>query len=206
MAGWLSECAEVARNADQGPAEIQSPNPVDDHARGQWVVRAGDRLSQFLPAAPLSERLRLSLGEYLQEATADDGSLIADIAADENMQVGRRALANDVHSVFGLARLSAIRPGTLVFQPPVKHARARKHAGKGIVILGRNWVEFMIMTARASHRQAEQPPADRIDALFPFVRHHRRAITAKVLRSQAEEAKGYLVGQVVWLDQVGCQL
>ena len=48
--------AEVAGGADQSPAEVVLPDPVDHHARRQRIVGAGDGPGQLEPAAPLAKR------------------------------------------------------------------------------------------------------------------------------------------------------
>ena len=48
----LAEGAEVGRRADDPAAEVVLPDPVDHHPRRQRVVRVGDPVGQFQPAAP----------------------------------------------------------------------------------------------------------------------------------------------------------
>ena len=42
MAGSFSQVTEVAGRFDDAFAEMVLPDPVDDDARRQWVVRRGD--------------------------------------------------------------------------------------------------------------------------------------------------------------------
>ena len=51
MRGPFAELAEVARRAHDAVAEMMLPDAVHHHARGERIVRVGDRFGQFQPAA-----------------------------------------------------------------------------------------------------------------------------------------------------------
>src|ERR1700730_15679747 len=68
MRRLLSLFAEVARRADDALAEMILPNAVPHDAGRQWMVRPGDPLSQFQPAAALGDGRLLLAGQDDGEA------------------------------------------------------------------------------------------------------------------------------------------
>src|SRR5258706_11860468 len=57
MRRWLRARSEVVRRADNSLPEMVQPYAIDDHARGERVIRADDLLRQFQPAAAVLEGL-----------------------------------------------------------------------------------------------------------------------------------------------------
>ena len=51
----IAHLAEVAGRAHDARAEVMLPDPIHHHARGQRILRDGDRFGQFQPAAALGE-------------------------------------------------------------------------------------------------------------------------------------------------------
>src|SRR5450432_1119001 len=47
MAGLFALCAEVAGRANQTGAEVMGPDTIDDHPRGERIIRARDGVCQF---------------------------------------------------------------------------------------------------------------------------------------------------------------
>ena len=48
---------------------------------------------------------------------------------------------------------------------------AAENPGHGVVILGADWIEFVIVAAGAAHRQTQKRPTDDIDLLVHHVHH-----------------------------------
>src|SRR3954470_7808561 len=46
---------------------------------------------------------------------------------------------------------------------------AGEYSVQGVVILSGNWIELVIVTSRARHRQAERPPRHHVDAIVDDV-------------------------------------
>src|SRR5207248_1401176 len=55
----------------------------------------------------------------------------------------------------------------------VRLARAGEDAGQGVVILRRDRIELVIVTASAGDRQAEKRAAERVNTLLPLLRDYR---------------------------------
>src|SRR5258708_18861694 len=51
----LAKLAEIAGCAHDSLPEVKCPNAIGDHASGERIVRAGDRLGQLQPAARSEE-------------------------------------------------------------------------------------------------------------------------------------------------------
>ena len=75
VGGGLAPGSEVAGGGHQSGAEVLVPDPIDQHPGGQRVVRAGDGLGEFEPAAPLGEGLGLAAGREHPEEPAGDLAL-----------------------------------------------------------------------------------------------------------------------------------
>ena len=72
----------------------------------------------------------------------------------------------------------------------VSEAAGLENAGQGIVILRRDGVVLVIVTAGAGNGQSEEPARQRIDAVVEFVGQGAGCIgVLVVLRSQTEEAQ-----------------
>ena len=64
----------------------------------------------------------------------------------------------------------------------------------------------MIVASGTSNGQTQQTSRDRIDSIFPFVRHHFGTVAAIVLRSQSEESERKMRFGIFRIDQVRGQL
>ena len=71
----------------------------------------------------------------------------------------------------------------------VDHLRAREHSGQPVVILARDGVELVVVTARAGDRQTEESARHRVHAILPFIRHHLDAVAIVVLGAETKEAE-----------------
>ena len=73
----LAAQAKIAGRPHQRVLEIVQPDPIDDHARRERIVAAGDRAGQFQPAAARTERLAVFAGQHAQKLPRHALALIA---------------------------------------------------------------------------------------------------------------------------------
>src|SRR5277367_6781103 len=79
--------AEVTRRRDQWCAEVMQPNPIDQNARGQWVILAADGLRQLEPPAALAKRCSVRSSNQLEKLTWGLRSTIVGIPANEHAYI-----------------------------------------------------------------------------------------------------------------------
>ena len=65
MAGRIGACPEIAGALDETSAEVLLPNAVNQHARGERIVWAGNDLRHFKAATAVRERLPFFPGDHL---------------------------------------------------------------------------------------------------------------------------------------------
>src|SRR6185295_5217316 len=103
MRGPFTELAEIACAADDARAEMVMPDAVRHHARGEWIIRTGDRFGKLQSAAAYLKRRRLSFRQNGQKAPRRLFAGILRIAADGYTQIRRLGgIANGVEKrIFG---------------------------------------------------------------------------------------------------------
>src|SRR5688572_25576571 len=102
MRRLLAKCAEVARGGNERPAEVQPPEAIDDDAGGKRIVSRADSFSQLAPPAAAGKRGWVAFAQDAEETPRHERAFVFDAAADEDVEIGRRAVAHDVHGVLRL--------------------------------------------------------------------------------------------------------
>lgn len=72
------------------------PDPVHDDARGERIIRRGDRLSQFTSPATVGVERRRFTGEDLNEAAGDQLALLPQVAVQGDVHIIFAGILKDV--------------------------------------------------------------------------------------------------------------
>ena len=100
MTRLLADHPEIVDAGDQTTAKQVMPNAIDHHARRQWIVCTRDPLGQFQATAVSGVdlgRIRHLHGRH--ESARRDFTLLAEVAADSDMGIGRLGPVADTHRV-----------------------------------------------------------------------------------------------------------
>ncbi len=154
MAGRIAAGAEIARRPHQTFAEKVSPDPIDEHPRGQRIVAIDDRLGKFQPATAVLERLAVFARQDSQKPPRRLLALRARITANEDMNIVRLRRINKAKR----------RRRVLWFHGTVKHAIER------VIILRGNRIVLVIVASRAADCESHCAPANHVDAIVVDVR------------------------------------
>jgi len=106
---WFGAEAEIAGRPDERVAEVIQPDAVHQHAGRERIFRAGNRLSEFEPAAAFFERLALWPGQDFEEFPGRFGAGIIGVAAGENVDVVGLIAIDQGHGALRRARVGCVQ-------------------------------------------------------------------------------------------------
>src|SRR5262245_44320685 len=106
MGGRLAHRAEVAGRSGQAPAGVEARDAVDDEAGGKRVFGRRDGLGQLAAAATAGERLRLAIAKHAEKVPRDRGTFVVDAATNEDVEIGRGAVADDMDRLLWILSLA----------------------------------------------------------------------------------------------------
>ena len=92
----ISHRAEVVGRGDQALAEMMLPDAIDDYPRGERILRAGDRLSEFEPAV-VGVLTIIDASQRLQKPPRHGRAWLMEVAANEDVRIERLGGGTDGH-------------------------------------------------------------------------------------------------------------
>src|SRR5581483_4786580 len=122
--------AEIAGRVHERRAKMMKPNAVDEHARGQRIVAAGDVLRQFEAATAFLKGLAAGAGENFEKQPRNFRAVIIGAAANEHVGIIWLGL---VHQRRGAGR----RPGVSRWRKAP--AEWLRHRTRGALKAPGNW-------------------------------------------------------------------
>ena len=96
LAGAAAGVTEIAERLHNPSAEMEFPDAVDHHPRGQRVAPVDDGRREFHPTAPLGVTWRLVPCDDVQEPPRHDLAGLADVATNRNRHIFRTGFGQEV--------------------------------------------------------------------------------------------------------------